>query len=115
MPLPEDVDASCIPDDRSAELEDIEKFNELNAGFYGIYLYEWSEKNIHGEKFEWPERILFPTAPAEDEICLLLFKGHYIYIHDFRAFMSRQHSAVQDNTSTHKLPLVPSLRPALLE
>jgi len=91
----EGLDISCIPNDRPMPIELISTFEKLNHHNFGIYVYEWRSIVVDDVETEWPMRLRAPQRPCDDEILLLLYDGHYVYIKNLQRLASRQRQHVR--------------------
>ena len=76
--------------DSPATFEDIDKFEEANAGLVEIYVYEWKSIPWLNEEFQYllPVRSLSLEEEAQETILLLYHQEHYVLIYDLNRLSS---------------------------
>lgn len=93
------LDFSMIPTDRAPTYEEIANFEAVNL--IGIYLYDWHEAKVGDVATHWVRPIRRPAAGYSDEVKLLLWQGHFVFIKNFNALASRfgqSNSSVRTST-----------------
>ena len=95
------VDFSSLPRDAPMPLTLIDKFEEDNNRRFNVFVYGWVKKRHGGVETEGLSFLRTPkydVAP-ENEIKLLLWQGHYIYIANYNKLASRRSMGVRLNNS----------------
>ena len=100
------IDFSCLPQSSPVTFQDIEKFEESNAGLVEVFVYRWSSLSWVNEEYYYLMPVRSPSReePAKATVLLLLHENHFVLIYDLNrlsSVRSCQFAASQRNVNHH--------------
>ena len=84
------VDFSCLPPGSPVTFQDIEKFEESNAGLVEVFVYQWSSLSWLNDEYHYLMPVRSPSQEhsAKATVLLLLHESHYVLIYDLNKLSS---------------------------